>query len=277
MMGFLILLALLFLPIALYLVFGIGTFFKRFYRDVNDRAAKSYFQLSFFLPIAWGILLFAAYVIFGRGQNISRCIHNTASFFDRYINLQTLIPVGFLILASIPFLYGALGFYWAYKAVGDTRKIYRRGVIVVLAGALSALMPIFFSASLTVTRDKGVDAAVKGNLAGLRTQMALYFDEYGGEYPVVSGQTRNERWNNMWREAFHNDDAPNSPCYTSTKDDYFQYDYRSSLDGASWVADAPLRYPQERDGVKQDFWCVDFTGVARAVIGKEIKDFNCPN
>lgn len=51
-------------------------------------------------------------------------------------------------------------------------------VVIAIIGILSAIV----LASLNTARDKGGDAAVKANLANLRSQAALYYEENGNSY-----------------------------------------------------------------------------------------------
>jgi prepilin-type N-terminal cleavage/methylation domain-containing protein len=51
-------------------------------------------------------------------------------------------------------------------------------VVIAIIGILSAIV----LAQLNTARDKGGDAAVKANLANLRSQAALYSDENGSSY-----------------------------------------------------------------------------------------------
>ena len=51
-------------------------------------------------------------------------------------------------------------------------------VVIAIIGVLAGIV----LAALNTARDKGADAAIKGNLAGLRVQAELYFDKDG--YPV---------------------------------------------------------------------------------------------
>lgn len=51
-------------------------------------------------------------------------------------------------------------------------------VVIAIIGILASIV----LASLNTARDKGGDAAVKANLANLRSQAALYYDENGNSY-----------------------------------------------------------------------------------------------
>lgn len=51
-------------------------------------------------------------------------------------------------------------------------------VVIAIIGILASVV----LASLNTARDKGGDAAVKANLANLRSQAALYYDENGNSY-----------------------------------------------------------------------------------------------
>ena len=57
-------------------------------------------------------------------------------------------------------------------------------VVIAIIGILSGIV----LASLNTARNKGADASVKANLAGIRAQAELYYDGTGaGKYNVTSG------------------------------------------------------------------------------------------
>ncbi|MCF7815734.1 MAG: type II secretion system GspH family protein [Candidatus Pacebacteria bacterium] len=65
------------------------------------------------------------------------------------------------------------------------KNTYKRGftliellVVIAIIGALTSIV----LPSLNAARDKGIDAAVKSNLSGIRDQMAIFRDNTGNAY-----------------------------------------------------------------------------------------------
>jgi len=55
-------------------------------------------------------------------------------------------------------------------------------VVIAIIGILSSVV----LASLNTARDKGADAAIKGNINGIRAQAELYYDSNGNKYNTSS-------------------------------------------------------------------------------------------
>ncbi len=149
-------------------------------------------------------------------------------------------------------------------------------VVVAIIGILASVV----LASLNSARNKGGDAAIKSNLAGVRSQAELLFNEYGAygvdgtPTPFALGQCANTAdtlfvnttiWNQIiaaYTASGGSGAVANSKCYGSTSAWAVAVTLKTS-DGAG--AGAPL----------PDSWCVDNLGSSKPyawVAGQTISD-----
>ena len=122
-------------------------------------------------------------------------------------------------------------------------KIYTRGftliellVVIAIIGILASVVLV----SLNSARNKGNDAAVKANLAGVRTQAELHYDNTSNTYTGLCATT-------PVAQAVSQAGTAGGGAATCASD------------ADSWGASAPLR--------AGDNWCVDYTGKAATSTG----------
>lgn len=117
-------------------------------------------------------------------------------------------------------------------------------VVVAIIGILASVV----LASLNSARSKGSDAAVKANLANIRAQAELVYDDAGGSYAAVCANAT---------VAAALDSASSAGSGNTTSD--------VCNDSASaWAASAPLKSTDVVGGSSgTDYWCVDSTGASK--------------
>lgn len=113
-------------------------------------------------------------------------------------------------------------------------------VVIAIIGILSSVV----LASLNSARNKGADAAAKANLANIRAQAAIFYEEAGtyddGDEVVFCGDTV--------VAAALAAAATASGGTTSCQDD-----------AEAWAVSSPLK------SSTTEFWCVDSTGAATEI------------
>lgn len=115
--------------------------------------------------------------------------------------------------------------------------------------------------SLTVAREKGLNAAIKGNLAGIRIQAELYWDEH---------------------DTYAKNSLPAGPCYSGTKVTNSILDEKSIQNALTSVEQSnnnaglvcsltggkESSYAISAKLIGQaKWWCVDSTGASREIDG----------
>ena len=149
-------------------------------------------------------------------------------------------------------------------------------VVIAIIGVLAGIV----LAALNTARDKGADAAIKGNLAGLRVQAELYFDKdgkYGSEvFAMNTTEPYCDGTDAASDETLFNKNVANSL--------YQGINAASDANGSTWVASCaagcttascanatswavavPLRAPTNKT-----YWCVDSTGKSVSYEGATI-------
>ena len=120
-------------------------------------------------------------------------------------------------------------------------------VVIAIIGILSSVV----LASLNTARNKGTDAAIKGQLAAARPQAEIYYDGNGSSgytsLCVVSTGTKP-----MWDAVKRND--TNASC---------------AADSESWAMSAALKTAGGGN------WCVDYTGASSAGTTSAATPFKC--
>ncbi len=122
-------------------------------------------------------------------------------------------------------------------------------VVIAIIGVLSSIV----LASLNTARNKGANAAVKGNLANVRAQAELYYDtngNYGGatSAPAACPNGTGSMFgadtvisNMITAAATAGGGLSNTRCYSS---------------GTAWLVSAPLKTIEGTF----NYWCVDSIG-----------------
>jgi prepilin-type N-terminal cleavage/methylation domain-containing protein len=114
-------------------------------------------------------------------------------------------------------------------------------VVVAIIGILASVV----LASLNSARAKGADAAVKANLANIRAQAELIYDNANGSYAAVCADATVTSALNAASQA----GAGNTTS-----------DVCNNI-AASWSAAAPLKSTNVFGAASgTDYWCVDSTG-----------------
>lgn len=126
-------------------------------------------------------------------------------------------------------------------------------VVIAIIGILSSVVLV----SLNSARQKGSDAAIKSNLATIRTQSNLYYDNNTSSYAnVCSDPTVSAALTSAKSQSVNNAGG----CFNNAS-------------STAWVASVPLRNPI----TPNSYWCVDFTGAALEVLANATSssDFMC--
>ncbi|MBI4137097.1 hypothetical protein HY469_03470, partial [Candidatus Roizmanbacteria bacterium] len=203
--------------------------------------------------------------------------------FGSSLDCGSVFEPGFIDLYSdhIWFGIGVLCLFIEIFLIARFTRLVRQGGIrpssissYFMFSCLCAGLLIIAFVALGQARDKGFDSGVKGNLAGLRVQMELYFDDHG-KYPAVIGDNPVERWIKLGKEArfsFSHD------CYQQTQNPNLEFDYRNSPAGDRWVAFGYTKgFRWGSNGEVLNKWCVDFTGYSGLAPNSFTGDiFACP-
>ena len=136
-------------------------------------------------------------------------------------------------------------------------------VVIAIIGVLAGIV----LAALNTARDKGADAAIKGNLAGLRVQAELYFDTNGHYGTAVIVATKTEavctQANTVMDPGATNNislgikAASNANSPTTWEATCAVGRVGASGNATSWAVSVPLRSVAGS-------WCVDSTGASRS-------------
>ena len=117
-------------------------------------------------------------------------------------------------------------------------------VVIAIIGVLASVV----LASLNTARDKGKDAAIKANLANIRAQAELYYDDNGNQYATstisasCSGGLFNDGVIANAITAANAQSGGSATCYAAT---------------STWAVSVPLS--------DNNHWCVDSTGAAESL------------
>jgi len=131
-------------------------------------------------------------------------------------------------------------------------------VVIAIIGILSSVV----LASLNTARDKGNDAAVKANLANIRAQAEIFYDDatqgnqtYGTESATCS--TAGSLFaSNPVSDAIASAETASGGSAACTSSDKTT---TPALDATSWAIQVPLK----SDSTK--YWCVDSGGISKEV------------
>ena len=128
-------------------------------------------------------------------------------------------------------------------------------VVIAIIGILSSVV----LASLNSARDKGANAAIKADLAGVRTQAELVYDT-DGNYNAVCGANGATQSTSTVSAMEHASSTAGAPGVCGVP---------ASGDATAWAISSPLKGGSH--------WCVDSTGVAKEIPNAlGINDTVCP-
>jgi prepilin-type N-terminal cleavage/methylation domain-containing protein len=119
-------------------------------------------------------------------------------------------------------------------------------VVIAIIGILTSVV----LASLNSARDKGGDAAVKSNLANLRSQAALYYDDNGNTFGPNTGTSCTTAG------SVFADSRVSSQLTAAVQASGGGSVATCANSATLWVVSVPLR-----DKTKS--WCVDSSGMAK--------------
>jgi prepilin-type N-terminal cleavage/methylation domain-containing protein len=135
-------------------------------------------------------------------------------------------------------------------------------VVIAIIGILASVV----LASLNSARSRGVDAGIKANISGLRTQAEIYYDGAGGNSyegfctaaaSSDGGATVLSALASLTGATVNTADGAGSLTTVTCHDT-----------GGGWATEAPLR------DAAGDVWCVDASGSASAHTGSAIGGSN---
>ncbi|MBI2673944.1 MAG: prepilin-type N-terminal cleavage/methylation domain-containing protein [Candidatus Zambryskibacteria bacterium] len=118
-------------------------------------------------------------------------------------------------------------------------------VVIAIIGILSSIV----LASLNTARDKGSDAKIKSQLAGLRASAEVYNDSNGNYGPAVSDECSS---------VFFVDTASGMDKYTTQANYPTGATLSCHTDGAAYAVSALLLSTSAGEA-----WCVDSTGASK--------------
>ena len=108
-------------------------------------------------------------------------------------------------------------------------------VVIAIIGILAGIILV----SLNTARGKANDAAVKADLAGVRSAMEVAYDDNGGNYGTATGDC--------------NDLSADAAAYVT--------DLPGNADAVCYASDQAYAISAELPGTAaDDYWCVDSTG-----------------
>lgn len=119
-------------------------------------------------------------------------------------------------------------------------------VVIAIIGILSSVVLV----SLNSARDKGGDAAVRANIAGIRSNAEIIYDSNGNNYSTVCSATNVQAALNAARSAAGVANAINTTYATAGAAATVTC---HSTTGA-WAVESPLK--------TSGFYCVDSTGIS---------------
>jgi len=133
-------------------------------------------------------------------------------------------------------------------------------VVIAIIGILSSVV----LASLNTARSKGANAAVKQNMAGIRPQAELIYDNDGGDYDAVCG-ANSVTQNTIVANQISAANAAGGGTGICGKP--------ATGVATDWAFSTKLKV----DEGSYSHWCVDSTGVARGITGNiAATDVICP-
>jgi len=174
--------------------------------------------------------------------------------------------LGFALIAGVSVLFLAEQYWFGRNAV-----IF---AVLLLTGliALSFVPGIFFPPG----RIKGTDAAIKGNLASIRLQAELYFDEHCRDLeskacygPIFTLDKCPEDGQTIFYTEKNIYGAIQNAKKTSGQDVICAAEGETNGQSTAWAISSALKSD------KKKYWCVDSTGVSREV-PHHITEAKCP-
>jgi prepilin-type N-terminal cleavage/methylation domain-containing protein len=137
-------------------------------------------------------------------------------------------------------------------------------VVIAIIGILSSVV----LASLSRAREKGADAAVKSDMAGVRSQAEIIFDS-DGNYDAVCGANGATQDEKVVAQLTAAGLVTGGVAICGIP---------ASGSATAWAATAPIRSIDQFDTASgTDYWCVDSQGSSKLVddaIG--VNDLACP-
>jgi prepilin-type N-terminal cleavage/methylation domain-containing protein len=148
-------------------------------------------------------------------------------------------------------------------------------VVIAIIGILSAVV----LASLNTARAKGADANIKSNLANMRSQSEIFYDDNNKNYTGLcsSDNAKAQMDAANLTAGIVTTDVPPVPATVSndlaTAGSVNQSVCHEAVDGSAWAANVPLKTDSANS------WCVDSTGISKELTGGYLvsNSTNCQN
>ncbi len=128
-------------------------------------------------------------------------------------------------------------------------------VVIAIIGILSSVV----LASLNSARAKGANAAIKANLANIRAQAELYYDNMGSYGAPSTGCTAGMFTDPIITKALQAADSAAGGTQLSTVNCV-------SVGGSAWAISTQLKVAEGTNGVLTH-WCVDSAGTSKGQAG----------
>ncbi len=136
---------------------------------------------------------------------------------------------------------------------------------LLISIAIIGILASIVLSSLNTARDKAADVTIKSNLAGMRAQAQLYYEEHTGTYDVSSTPVHNVC---LDTDGVYNllSAASITVAATAVITNGNQSDTTANCNvtGDAWIVQVPLKQQnQVNDSSGVDFYCVDSQGSSK--------------
>lgn len=254
---------------------------REIFQESERKNARKLFIVSAFLPIFFlCALLFSVY---SKAQTVLACFYfdpqklQSAKYWQPIFEITHIATwiIGVVQIIFLLYVFFRRRSARVYTEMND-HKIYHYSSILLTASVVFSLLVLLATYAISTARVKGINAAIQGDLAGLRVQLSLYYDDHNNTYPIVTGSNAVERWGALMKQIGW--PAVNNPCYESTHDPRYQYDYINSPDGQQWRTVGILSTPSIFRGKELWFYCVDSAGFGGKISRRPAEgEYQCPS
>ena len=147
-------------------------------------------------------------------------------------------------------------------------------VVIAIIGILSSVV----LSSLNTARSRGANAAVKNNLANLRSQAELFYEDTSSTYSGLCADTKFRQGIDAAHSASGSTLGVVVVAATAQTGTPPNSTTNCRANASSWSVSTPLRVSEVVSGVTRNYWCVDSTGFsgARANVSGTGTPYACP-
>ena len=133
-------------------------------------------------------------------------------------------------------------------------------VVIAIIGILSSVV----LASLNTARNKGADAAIKGDLAGVRSSAEVLYDTLGNKYGPSSGNTVSGACSRTDASTIYADSNIQAAlAHALSSNGGTAGVCNIAANGSAYVISMPLKSTNLVSGTSAtDYWCVDSAGTS---------------